>query len=170
MKNQISILSLVLITTFSLSASSCSSSSEKSASAAQAIIDTPDYSDVIKSYLSLKDALVASDAAKASSASTQLSAALATIEGDLSAKIKADAKLISESADKAVQRAYFKTLSDNVYELIKISKDKKTVLYRQYCPMANDNQGAYWLSDSKEIMNPYFGNMMLRCGSVKETL
>jgi hypothetical protein len=29
---------------------------------------------------------------------------------------------------------------------------------------------ANWLSDQKEIANPYYGNSMLTCGSVKETL
>ena len=34
--------------------------------------------------------------------------------------------------------------------------------------MANDNQGAYWLSATKEIRNPYFGKQMLNCGSTEE--
>jgi len=41
-------------------------------------------------------------------------------------------------------------------------------LYRQYCPMAFQNKGAYWLSSEKKIMNPYFGDKMLHCGVVKE--
>jgi hypothetical protein len=36
--------------------------------------------------------------------------------------------------------------------------------------MVNNNQGAFWLSNEKEIKNPYFGDMMLKCGSIKETL
>jgi hypothetical protein len=43
-------------------------------------------------------------------------------------------------------------------------------VYKAYCPMANNNQGATWLSDSKEIRNPYFGDKMLKCGSLKEEL
>jgi Cu(I)/Ag(I) efflux system membrane fusion protein len=30
--------------------------------------------------------------------------------------------------------------------------------------------GAYWISDSKEIRNPYFGDAMLTCGEVKKEL
>ena len=39
-------------------------------------------------------------------------------------------------------------------------------IYKQYCPMAFNNEGAYWLSESKDIMNPYFGDRMLKCGRV----
>jgi Cu(I)/Ag(I) efflux system membrane fusion protein len=40
-------------------------------------------------------------------------------------------------------------------------------LYIQYCPMADRNNGARWLSDSKIVKNPYFGESMLKCGEVK---
>src|SRR5699024_9417005 len=43
-------------------------------------------------------------------------------------------------------------------------------IYVQYCPMAFDNSGAYWFSTDQEIMNPYFGDVMLHCGEVKETI
>jgi Cu(I)/Ag(I) efflux system membrane fusion protein len=36
--------------------------------------------------------------------------------------------------------------------------------------MAFDNKGAYWLSDQAKIRNPYFGDKMLECGEVKDTL
>jgi Cu(I)/Ag(I) efflux system membrane fusion protein len=36
--------------------------------------------------------------------------------------------------------------------------------------MAFNNEGAYWLSDSEQIRNPYFGDKMLTCGVVKEKL
>jgi Cu(I)/Ag(I) efflux system membrane fusion protein len=45
----------------------------------------------------------------------------------------------------------------------------KTVYY-QFCPMANNNKGAYWLSESKVIRNPYFGEKMINCGETKEIL
>ena len=43
-------------------------------------------------------------------------------------------------------------------------------IYVQHCPMADDNAGADWLSLDKEIRNPYFGDKMLKCGSVAETI
>ena len=43
-------------------------------------------------------------------------------------------------------------------------------LFIQYCPMAFGNQGATWLSAEGSVMNPYFGDEMLTCGVVRETL
>lgn len=45
-----------------------------------------------------------------------------------------------------------------------------TTLYKQYCPMALNDKGAYWLSAQSDIKNPYFGDAMLTCGEVQETL
>ena len=42
--------------------------------------------------------------------------------------------------------------------------------YRAYCPMALDNRGASWLTPEEQVLNPYFGDRMLRCGSIEETL
>jgi Cu(I)/Ag(I) efflux system membrane fusion protein len=36
--------------------------------------------------------------------------------------------------------------------------------------MADNNKGAYWLSKSKEVQNPYYGQGMLTCGEVKRTI
>lgn len=41
-------------------------------------------------------------------------------------------------------------------------------LHLQYCPMANNNEGAYWLSLNEEIINPYMGQQMPDCGENKE--
>ncbi len=69
------------------------------------------------------------------------------------------------------QRKAFEKLSEAVYTLAKDSEfGDGTTIYKQYCPMAFGNKGAFWLSESKEIMNPYFGNKMLHCGKVVETI
>ncbi|RUO24336.1 efflux RND transporter periplasmic adaptor subunit [Aliidiomarina minuta] len=41
--------------------------------------------------------------------------------------------------------------------------------YLMFCPMAFDNQGAYWLQPDNRLLNPYFGGSMLRCGDRVET-
>lgn len=43
-------------------------------------------------------------------------------------------------------------------------------LYVDYCPMANNNKGAYWLSQTKEIKNPYLGKKMPKCGELKKEI
>jgi membrane fusion protein, copper/silver efflux system len=42
-------------------------------------------------------------------------------------------------------------------------------VYKMYCPMAFDDEGAYWLSDRDQILNPYFGDAMLSCGVIEQT-
>ncbi|HEQ98929.1 MAG TPA: efflux RND transporter periplasmic adaptor subunit [candidate division Zixibacteria bacterium] len=39
-----------------------------------------------------------------------------------------------------------------------------------FCPMARDNQGAYWLQTVDTVYNSFYGAMMLRCGEIKEKL
>jgi Cu(I)/Ag(I) efflux system membrane fusion protein len=36
--------------------------------------------------------------------------------------------------------------------------------------MARDNQGAYWLQTVDTVYNSFYGEMMLRCGEIKEKL
>jgi Cu(I)/Ag(I) efflux system membrane fusion protein len=60
-----------------------------------------------------------------------------------------------------------KDLSDVVDMLGIIAPENKTV-YLEFCPMADDNKGAFWLSYDKEIANPFFGQSMATCGEVKK--
>ena len=36
--------------------------------------------------------------------------------------------------------------------------------------MADNNNGAYWLSKEEKVLNPYFGDAMLKCGEVKQVI
>jgi Cu(I)/Ag(I) efflux system membrane fusion protein len=63
------------------------------------------------------------------------------------------------------QRELFKTLSEHLIEGLENTGSDQPI-YVQYCPMAFDNEGASWISLSDEILNPYFGDQMLHCGSV----
>jgi hypothetical protein len=85
------------------------------------------------------------------------------------ASIEVATKLASTS-DLEEQRKLFSTLSNEMATLVKDGKLSMGMLYLEYCPMANNNSGAYWLSNEKEIKNPYFGDKMLKCGSVKEMI
>jgi hypothetical protein len=79
------------------------------------------------------------------------------------------AALEMQSADIAVQRTHFYDLSLGVYELAKAFGAGRT-LYHDHCPMARDNQGALWISEIKDVQNPYFGAGMLTCGTVEEVI
>ncbi|GMQ27399.1 efflux RND transporter periplasmic adaptor subunit [Algoriphagus confluentis] len=66
-------------------------------------------------------------------------------------------------------RKHFSMLSYHILEMTESFGINKEVVYKDYCPMAFGDQGAYWLSEKKDITNPYFGASMLTCGEVKQT-
>lgn len=118
---------------------------------------------VFNQYIDLKTALVNTDAATASNAASNLMTAFANVGVD-EAPMKA-AQNIVESDDIEAQRTAFVAVTTEVEKLLAGALDEGTI-YKQYCPMAFDNTGAYWLSESKEIRNPYFGDKMLKCGRI----
>jgi hypothetical protein len=119
-------------------------------------------------YINLKDALVASNTEEITKTANELKKSLSEIPNASKASTEND-KLIA-SSNITEQRKVFSSLSNEITKLIKANKISSGSVYLAYCPMANNNEGAYWLANEKEIKNPYFGDVMLTCGSVKETL
>lgn len=119
-------------------------------------------------YIQLKDALVASNLANVKKAAETLQKTLALVSGVSNAK--AEAAKVSNATSLDKQRKAFADLSDEMTKLVKQNKPTMGEIYVEHCPMANGNTGAYWLSNEKEIKNPYFGDKMLKCGSIKETI
>jgi len=136
---------------------------------------------VLDAYIQLKDALVKSDGASSSSASKTLLTSIQEVNmSELNTEthtqwmkvvndLKEDAEHISETKEITHQRDHFMSLSKNLYAVIKVSKSE-TPIYYQFCPMANKGKGANWLSLENKIKNPYYGNQMLTCGKVVETI
>jgi hypothetical protein len=135
------------------------------------VVDLPpeQMGQLVEKYLDLKNALVQSDPALASTAAEELAKATGGRRDAVLDNLREAATRTSNTEDLAKQREYFERVSGKMYILVKADSDHPT-LYRQYCPMAFDNQGAYWLAAEEEINNPYFGDKMLRCGSVEEEL
>ena len=69
----------------------------------------------------------------------------------------------------AHQREHFALLSKDLNDLIVVFGTKRK-LYQAFCPMYDDKKGAIWLSENKEIKNPYYGSKMLSCGSIQKDL
>ncbi|WP_332913392.1 DUF3347 domain-containing protein [Algoriphagus boritolerans] len=88
--------------------------------------------------------------------------------GILSGMKDAKAK-IAGTKDIEEARKHFSMLSFHMLEATETFGLNKAVVYKDYCPMAFGDQGAYWLSEQKDITNPYFGASMLTCGEVKQT-
>ncbi|SFW66969.1 DUF3347 domain-containing protein [Chitinophaga sancti] len=136
---------------------------------------------VFDNYFSVKDALIKTDATNASDKAaalvksvgivdmSKLSAEEHTVWMKVMKNIAANAEGISKSKDISKQREAFATLSTNVYELARVSKQNASVYY-QHCPMYNGGRGANWLSKENAVKNPYYGSQMLTCGSTVETL
>ena len=61
--------------------------------------------------------------------------------------IQSSLKEIEYGQDIEAQRKAFSTLSENLYKSIKAFGLGGTEVFYDYCPMAFDNEGAYWLSD-----------------------
>jgi len=85
-------------------------------------------------------------------------------------QLKATAKLISLTKEIQKQRDFFVTLTSEVEKLVLDADITAGEVYKQFCPMAFEGAGGYWLSDSKEVRNPYYGHAMLKCGSVHKTI
>ena len=129
-------------------------------------------------YYALKDAFIDSDGEKAGVKAEELAKTFDAIEvgkmtdaqkttwGKLEKLLLLDAKQIKDSKDLELQRGHFAKLSNSMYALVFNFKANETEAYLFYCPMKK----ATWLSDSKEIRNPFMGKQMLDCGSVRATL
>ena len=89
---------------------------------------------------------------------------MAQLAGMKDASIK-----ISSSSNLEESRKHFSMLSFHILEMTETFGINKDAVYQDYCPMAFGDQGAYWLSERKDITNPYFGASMLTCGEVKQT-
>ena len=139
----------------------------------------------VKKYYALKNSLVATKGDLADSAATQLAIATDSLKAFLlrdSANMTATKPFIDaviaqsnllaiikdESCER--QRLLFGAISSAMFGVLKNVDLKHGGIYREYCPMAFNEKGAYWLSDETEIKNPYFGKKMMECGEVTDTL
>ncbi|WP_456462953.1 DUF3347 domain-containing protein [Lutibacter sp.] len=135
---------------------------------------------IIDSYLQIKNALVEDSKEGAAKGGTMMLTAFADF--DMSQlnesqhkeymEILDDAKEQAEHIVKSPidhQREHFENLSVDVNDLIALLGTDKT-LYQSKCPMAGEGKGAIWLSEYKEIKNPFFGSKMISCGSVEKQI
>lgn len=137
-------------------------------------------SPIIEGYLQIKNGLVSDSKEATAKGATALVTSFSEFDmSKLTGETHNEYMEIMESAkehaehivksDMKHQREHFEALSTDINDLVALLGTEKT-LYQDFCPMANNNKGAYWLSEVKEIKNPYFGASMLKCGSVKKQI
>ena len=138
--------------------------------------------EVLASYLQIKNALIASDDKLVESKRGKLIAAINKVDmkqlkGAAHVYWMNEGKELLNLAKKfeageglEMQRTHFSEFSNLLIQLTKVFGVESDTYYVQYCPMAENKNGGYWLSLSQDINNPYFGDAMLGCGSVEDSI
>ncbi len=137
---------------------------------------------IVAHYLHIKNALANDNAGEAANGAQAMEDAMGKLDKSLltaeqktayvtnEEEMKEHAEHIAKNGDNIKhQRSHFVQMSEVVYELVKNFGAGRPV-YHDHCPMARDNQGAMWISEVKEIKNPYFGAEMFKCGRVEEVI
>ena len=138
--------------------------------------------ELVRHYLVLKNALTNDNGKEAAAAGKAIVENLNSLDAtripdeqkkvftDVAADAIEHAGHIGDNAGKIEhQREHFAMLSRDINDLVK-TFDPGQKLYEDFCPMFNNNKGAIWLSETKEIKNPYYGSKMLTCGELKKEL
>lgn len=92
--------------------------------------------------------------------------------------IKSNAESLLKQTAILEMRKDFSMVSENLYPFFRTINYEGEKMYWQNCPMAfGDDNGANWISKTKEVINPYLGKnhpefkgSMLNCGEVKDTI
>ncbi len=138
--------------------------------------------EVFAAYIELKDALVKSDASKATSGAQKMANQLGKVSGtglddkayeawmNWSQTISGGLAIIQSKEDIKAQRMAFSDIGNALYQAIQSFGVKNLDAYYQFCPMANNGEGAHWMSENEAIKNPYYGSKMMKCGKTVEKL
>jgi hypothetical protein len=138
--------------------------------------------EIVSSYLIIKNALSEDNSTAAAKAGEILQntfknfnkSTMTTDQRKIFEDVETDAienaEHIAENGGNIThQREHFELLSKDMYDLVK-TFDSEQVLYKVFDSMSNDGKGAFWLSETKEIKNPYMGKAMLTSGSIQEEI
>lgn len=169
-------LILLLILGFFFSCQSPVDSSEQiEINKSEFVIKSSYDNDLIGQYLRIKDALVATDAEEAANAAKNLKNILLNEKN-----ILVDLRNLNLIIEEIINNKEIKDKRISFYELSKylvkalknksIETNQDQDIYIQFCPMAMNNKGAIWLSTDYHILNPYYGETMLKCGVVRDTI
>ena len=143
---------------------------------------TVSIKEIVNTYLQLKNAFAKDNTNDAATAANTLGSTFKNFDkATLSASQKKFFEDIEDDANEHAehigknggkiehQREHFEMLSKDIYDLVKAFGSNQ-VLYKDFCPMYNKGKGAFWISETKEIKNPYLGKAMPTCGTIKEEI
>ncbi|MBA2422955.1 MAG: DUF3347 domain-containing protein [Chitinophagales bacterium] len=154
---------LIIIVSALIGAGACGQSTNHS--------PLPEY---LSAYMQLKDALYYEDVSKVKEAATDLKIKIGKAELSDAKRVESINSVliaIASGNDLEEQRKSFAKLSQYMITEVENSSLISITLYSDFCPMARDGKGAYWLSTEKAINNnPYMGPKMPHCGSVDQKI
>jgi Cu(I)/Ag(I) efflux system membrane fusion protein len=138
--------------------------------------------EVFIKYIALKDAFVKEESNNIISQSEKIGTILSKVDikllenkesqtfwMSLEKQLRVAVSSILKTTAIKEQRNHFKQVSSSLIEALQVFGVNEKV-FVAFCPMADSNKGAYWLSIEKKVINPYFGNKMLTCGEVKQVI
>ena len=162
--------------------SNTATQTQSTAPASTEVKATASIKEIVTVYLQLKNAFTKDNTNDAATSGISLETAFKIFDKTV---LTADQKKIFEDVEDdarehaehigknggniAHQREHFELLSKDMYDLVK-AFGADQVLYKDFCPMYNNNKGAFWISETREIKNPYLGKAMPTCGIVKEEI
>lgn len=150
------------------------------------------FDSVLNAYFAVHDAFVNWDTVKANRSADTLAKLIEQVPFDLleedisvvataknfASSMKNEASAIVSSKNIEAKRRSYNILTENLYNLLRTIQYDNGVLYHQKCPMAfNDTEEAFWLANTREVVNPYLGNKdprykagMLHCGETVDSI
>ncbi len=139
-------------------------------------------SGLLRAYIDLKDALVETDQKTSAERSSELISQLDEVdmkllEGeahefwmDQEAALRGHGQKIAQLNDVEKQREQFGFVTEAMINVVTAFGQTGDTVYVQHCPMAFDNEGGDWMAFENQIRNPYFGDKMMKCGTVKKII
>ena len=138
--------------------------------------------EIVAHYLHVKNALANDNGSEAANGGKAMAKAISGLDkslltaeqkkvyDDIEDDLKEHAEHIGKNGDNIKhQREHFSMMSEDVYDLVKAFGAGQP-MYHDHCPMYNENKGAMWLSEMKEVKNPYYGGKMNDCVKVMEVI
>lgn len=133
---------------------------------------------VFRAYLLLQVSLAEDDRDAAATAVVKLGGEVRDAHHVAESKIADVLDQMSKSVESLASAPNLEDLRSTFFELsvqlialeALVGNPLNTNLKLVHCPMAFDFEGADWVQEGDLVNNPYFGDEMLRCGSVKRDL
>ena len=148
---------------------------------------------VMASYIEIKNAFIDADTTRVKQHTTNFISLLdkiplAELQKDTAGiyetaqaninDIKANAESLQRQSDITEMRKDFSMVTEMMYpSFFRTINYEGNDLYLLHCPMAFEDNGANWISNNTEILNPYLGKShpkykatMLHCGEVKDSI